>query len=43
VPQDEFEVFHKELGGEVETVDKLKVKAASSLPLVSTIYKLARS
>jgi len=43
VPQDEFETFHKELGGEVETVDKLKVKTASALPLVSTIYKLARS
>ncbi len=43
VPQDDFEVFHKELGGEVENVDKLKVKAASSLPLVLTIYKLART
>ncbi|MES2876714.1 MAG: MBL fold metallo-hydrolase [Patescibacteria group bacterium] len=43
VPQDDFEVFHKELGGEVENVDKLKVKAASSLPLVLTIYKLARN
>jgi L-ascorbate metabolism protein UlaG (beta-lactamase superfamily) len=43
VPQDEFEVFHKELGGEVENVDKLKVKAASALPPVLTIYKLTRS
>ena len=43
VPQDDFEVFHKELGGEVETVDKLKVKSASSLPAVLTIFKLARS
>lgn len=43
VPQDDFEVFRKELGGEVETVDKLKVKAASSLPLVLTIFKLARA
>lgn len=43
VPQDDFEVFHKELGGEVETVDKLKVKAASSLPLVLTVFKLSRS
>jgi len=43
VPQDDFEVFHKELGGEVESVDKLKVKAASSLPLVLTVYKLTRS
>lgn len=43
VPQDEFEVFHKELGGAVENVDKLKVKSLSALPLVLTIYKLARS
>ena len=43
VPQDNFEVFHKELGGEVETVDKLKVKAASSLPLVLTLFKLTRN
>jgi L-ascorbate metabolism protein UlaG (beta-lactamase superfamily) len=43
VPQEDFEVFHKELGGAVETVDKLKVKAASSLPLVLTVYKLART
>ncbi len=43
VPQDELETFQKELGGEVETVDKLKVKAAGSLPLVFTVYKLARS
>lgn len=42
VPQDDLEVFHKELGGEVESVDKLKVKAASSLPSVLTLYKLAR-
>lgn len=43
VPQDDFEVFHKELGGEVESVDKLKVKAASSLPVVLTLFKLHRS
>jgi L-ascorbate metabolism protein UlaG (beta-lactamase superfamily) len=43
VPQDEFEVFHKELGGEVENLDKLKVKSISALPLVLTIYKLARN
>ena len=43
VPQDEFDVFHKELGGEVETVDKLKVKSSSSLTAVLTIFKLARS
>ena len=43
VPQDDFEVFHKELGGEVENVDKLKVKAASSLPTVLTLFKLSRT
>lgn len=43
VPQEDFEVFHKELGGEVETIDKLKVKAASSLPAVLTLFKLTRS
>lgn len=43
VPQEDFEIFHKEIGGEIETVDKLKVKAASSLPAVLTLYKLARS
>jgi L-ascorbate metabolism protein UlaG (beta-lactamase superfamily) len=43
VPQGDFETFQKELGGTIETVDKLKVKAASSLPLVLTVYKLARS
>lgn len=43
VPQDELEVFRKELGGEFESVDKLKVKSASSLPLVLTTYKLDRS
>lgn len=42
VPQDEFAVFEKEFGGTVETVDKLKVKSLSSLPLVPTIYKIAR-
>ena len=43
VPQDDFELFHKELGGEVENVDKLKVKSTSSLPPVLTLYKLSRS
>lgn len=43
VPQDDFEVFHKELGGEIESVDKLKVKSAGTLPSVLTLYKLARS
>lgn len=43
VPQDEFEVFQKELGAEVEEVEKLKVKTASALPQALTIYKLARN
>jgi hypothetical protein len=43
VPQEEFDVFHKELGGEVEVTDKLKVKSVSSLPSVLTIYKITRS
>lgn len=43
VPQDEFEVFQKELSAELETLDKLKVKSASSLPAVLTIFKLSRS
>ena len=43
VPQEDFEVFHKELGGEVENVDKLKVKTAGTLLTVLTLYKLARS
>jgi L-ascorbate metabolism protein UlaG (beta-lactamase superfamily) len=43
VPQDDFDTFQKELGGELETVDKLKVKAVSSLPQVLTTYKLARN
>ena len=43
VPQEDFEVFHKELGGELESVDKLKIKAVSSLPQTLTVYKLTRS
>lgn len=43
VSQDEFETFHKELGSELETVDKLKVKTSSALPTVLTTYKLTRS
>jgi len=43
VPQDELAVFKKELGGEVEQLTKLKVKAASSLPTVLTIVELTRS
>lgn len=43
VPQDEFDVFYKELGGTLEEVDKLKIKASSSLPQILTVYKLTRS
>lgn len=43
VPQDEFEVFQKELGAPVEDVEKLKVKTVSVLPQTLTIYKLARN
>ena len=43
VPQDTFEVFHAELGGEVEELDKLKIKSAAALPQVLTTYKLSRS
>ena len=43
VPQEDFEVFHKEIGGEVESVDKIRVKSVSSLPPVLTLYKLSRS
>ena len=43
VPQDTFDVFQGELGGEVEELDKLKIKSGASLPQVLTTYKLARS
>lgn len=43
VPQDDFEIFAKELGGAVEETPKLKLKQASAIPEVLTIYKLARS
>lgn len=43
MPQDTFEVFHAELGGEVEELDKLKIKSAAALPQVLTTYKLTRS
>ncbi len=43
VPQDDFEIFAKELGGAVEEVPKLKFKQASALPETLTTYKLARS
>ena len=43
VPQDDFEIFAKELGGAVEEVPKLKFKQLSALPEALTIYKLARN
>lgn len=43
VPQDEFETFHKELGGVVEEVEKLKIKSTTSLPQELTVYKIALS
>ncbi len=43
VPQDDIELFKKEFGGEVEQVSKLKIKSASSLPLVPTIYEVTRT
>ena len=43
VPQDDFEIFAKELGGAVEEAPKLKFKQLSALPEALTIYKLARN
>jgi len=43
VPQDELDLFYKEFSGEVEKTAKLKIKSASSLPLVPTIYEITRS
>ena len=43
VPQDTVEVFEKELGAPVEQKPKLKIKAASNLPEVLTVFELARS
>ena len=43
VPQDDVEVFKKELGAPVETAVKYKIKAVSSLPSVLTVIELARS
>jgi hypothetical protein len=43
VPQDTVETFEKEFNAAVETVDKLKVKSLSSLPLTPTVYIVARS
>ena len=43
VPQDTVEVFEKELGAPVEQKPKLKIKTASNLPEVLTVFELARS
>lgn len=44
VPQDELEIFVKELGNPVvEQVNKYKVKSASALPEVLTVVEVARS
>jgi len=43
VPQDDFEIFAKELGGTVEEAPKFKLKQAGALSETLTIYKLARS
>lgn len=43
VPQDNLEVFTKELGAPVEQIAKLKWKSSSSLPPVLTVLELARS
>lgn len=43
VPQDELSTFTAELGAPVETVAKLKIKSAASLPQVLTVYEVTRS
>lgn len=43
VPQDDLEVFVKELGATVEETPKYKLKQASALPQVLTIIKVERS
>lgn len=43
VPQDEVDLFTKELGAPVERQSKLKLKSASMLPPVLTTYILSRS
>ena len=43
VPQDEVEVFTKELGVPVETMQKLKIKNEAALPLVLTTMIVSRS
>lgn len=43
VPQEDVQIFIKDLGAPVEQVSKYKVKAASSIPQVLTTVELARS
>lgn len=43
VPQSDVETFTAELGAPVEETAKLKLKSATALPPVLTVYKLARS
>jgi L-ascorbate metabolism protein UlaG (beta-lactamase superfamily) len=43
VPQDDLSAFKKEFVADVQETPKLKIKSASSLPLVATIYEIARS
>lgn len=42
VPQSDVDVFIAELGAPVEEAPKLKLKSASALPQVLTVFKLAR-
>ncbi|HJP81173.1 MAG TPA: MBL fold metallo-hydrolase [Candidatus Saccharimonadales bacterium] len=43
VPQDSVEVFTKELGVSVESLAKVKVKSAASLPEALTVFQVAKS
>lgn len=43
VPQESLDLFVKELGAQVETTPKLKVKSAANLPEVLTIVEVTRS
>jgi L-ascorbate metabolism protein UlaG (beta-lactamase superfamily) len=43
VPQDDLEVFVKELGAPVEETAKFKLKQASALPEILTVFAVSRS
>jgi L-ascorbate metabolism protein UlaG (beta-lactamase superfamily) len=43
VPQDPIDVFVHELGAPVENTPKLKIKQASSLPTVLTVFQIERT